>query len=497
MAEDNDKPTWNCYWLQPGRVMVGEYPSSRALANTQEKLRNFLNAGFSCFIDLTEEGEMPSYVDILKDEAKKLGRNVEYIRIPIRDVGIPTKDYMVRILDAIDRAVLDNHIVYVHCRGGIGRTAIVAGCYLVRHGMSGEQALEALQRMLEEVEPGDVVPRTPGTYEQQYFIKNWKESDEPDEEFLPVNEDPSMRIQRYAGCLIGLAVGDALGVAVESLPAGRFKPVTNILGGGKYNLKPGEWTDDTALALCIGTSLVETKGFNIQDQLSRFIKWRDKGYMSCTGSCIGIEYSIARALNYYEETGKTIIEIYDHYSADSSSLVRMAPIAMLFRKSPEEAIKFAAINSQATHGSKTAIDACRYFTGLLIGALSGYKKAAIVSQMFSPLSGLWQKEPLHPAIEVVASGSFKRRYPPTIKTTNYVVDSLEAVLWAFYRSTSFREGALLLANLGDNACTACAIYGQLAGAFYGVIGIPEEWVAKVAMKERIEDIAKQLFMLSE
>ncbi|MGC8743801.1 MAG: ADP-ribosylglycohydrolase family protein [Verrucomicrobiia bacterium] len=491
------KPTWNCYWLQPGRVMVGEYPSSRALANTREKLREFLNAGFSCFIDLTEEGELHPYSDVLKDEAKKMGIDVMYIRIPIRDVGIPTREYMIKILDAIDKAASDNRLVYVHCRGGIGRTAIVAGCFLVRHGMSGEQALEALHHFLEEVEPGDVVPRAPGTYEQQYFIKNWKEKDEPDEEFIPANEEPSARLKRYIGCLVGLATGDSLGVATESLPPGRFKPVTDLLGGGEYNLKPGEWTDDTSMALCIATSLVENKGFNIQDQLLRLINWRDRGYMSSTGSCIGIKYSITRALHYFQQTGKTAIDIYDQHSANNSSLVRMAPIAMLFRNSPEDAIRFAAVNCQSTHSSKTAIDACKYFTGLLIGALSGYKKTAILSELFAPVNGLWKKEPLQPAIEIIALGSFKRRYPPTIKTTDYVVDSLEAALWAFYRGSNFKDGALLLANLGDDACAACAIYGQLAGAFYGAEDIPGEWISKVAMRPTIENLAKQLFQLSE
>lgn len=490
------KPKWHCYWLKPQKVMIGEYPSSRALANVRERMREFLEIGITFFLDLTEEGEMPSYLPALKEEAKVMGKTVEYVRMPVRDIGIPSREYMIKILDTIDKAIADNHTVYVHCRGGIGRISVVSGCFYVRHGMSGEQALEALQGLFLPGSNG-IIPKAPGTFEQQHFIRTWNEKDDHEENYQNITEDASIRLRRYKGCLIGLAICDALGIAVESLSIRQFKPITGMLGGGRFNLKPGEWSDATALALCVAESLIESNGFNESDLMNRFLMWCNNGHLSCTGTCVGIEYSISRALEVFEQTGKPISEVLKSYSADNTSLVRVAPIAMYYRKNYEAAIRFAEKNSLLTHCSKTADDACKYFTGILIGALSGVNKKMLLSDLYSPVPGLWKKEKLQPAIESIASGSFKRRYPPSIKSTNYVVDSLEAALWAFYRSANFREGALMLANLGDDSSTTCAIYGQLAGAVYGVSDIPTDWLKKLSMKNKIEEFVTQLFNLSE
>ncbi len=491
----NKKPACNYFWLQPQKVMVGEYPSSRALANVRERMREFLEVGITFFLDLTEEGEMPSYLPALKEEANAMGKTVDYARMPVRDVGIPSKEYMVKILDTIDNAIANNHTVYVHCRGGIGRISVVSGCFLIRHGMSGEQALEALQKLF-STSSDNTIPKTPGTYEQQHFIKTWKEKGE-EEVYLDIKESPAKTLRRYKGCLIGLAIGDALGVSVESLSIGQFKPITGMLGGGRFNLKQGEWSDATALALCVAESLVESREFKDSDIMNRFIKWRNDGHLSCIGRCVGIEYTVLRALEVFEQTGNNELEKLNPYSADNTSLVRVAPIAMFYRKNHEAAIRFAEKNSFLTHGSKTAADACRYFTGILIGALNGINKNMLLSDLYSPIQTLWEKEKLQPAIELIAKGSFKRRFPPSIKSTNYVVDSLEAALWAFYRSADFKEGALMLANLGDDASTACAIYGQLAGAFYGISDLPIEWTEKLAMNKNIEEFATRLFNFSE
>jgi ADP-ribosylglycohydrolase len=111
--------------------------------------------------------------------------------------------------------------------------------------------------------------------------------------------------------------------------------------------------------------------------------------------------------------------------------------------------------------------------------------------------GYWTWGPLAPEIQEIAAGSFKRRNPPEIAGTGYVVHSLEAALWAFYRAPSYREGCLLAVNLGDDADTTAAIFGQLAGACYGVSGIPPEWVARLAKRELIESYADTLLELSE
>src|ERR1700738_386476 len=157
----------------------------------------------------------------------------------------------------------------------------------------------------------------------------------------------------------------------------------------------------------------------------------------------------------------------------------------------------AGESSRTTHGTKAAVDACRYFAGLIIGALHGRRKSELLSAYFFPgdKPGFWQTHSLEPKIGLVAAGSFKTREPPEIKGSGYVVESLEAALWAFDRSTSFREGALLAVNLGDDADTTGAIYGQLAGMFYGAQEIPKQWITKLALHELIVGKADQLLAI--
>jgi ADP-ribosylglycohydrolase len=172
--------------------------------------------------------------------------------------------------------------------------------------------------------------------------------------------------------------------------------------------------------------------------------------------------------------------------------MRLAPVPMFFAADPRAAVERAADSSRTTHGAATAVDSCRYFAGLILGALAGAAKDELLAPRYSPVPGLWEGRPLAPEVDEVASGSFLRREPPEIVGSGYVVRSLEAALWAFARGVSFREGALLAANLGDDADTTAAVYGQLAGAHYGEEGIPAEWRSKLALLGTIEGLADRL-----
>jgi ADP-ribosylglycohydrolase len=157
----------------------------------------------------------------------------------------------------------------------------------------------------------------------------------------------------------------------------------------------------------------------------------------------------------------------------------------------------SAESSKTTHGAITCIDACRYFCALIIGALNGQSKENILSPEYTPVDNLWENNPLCPEIAEIAQGSFKEKNPPEIKGTGYVVKSIEAALWAFYQTTSFKQGCLLAVNLGDDADTTGAIYGQLAGAYYGAGNIPAQWRDNLAHKDLIEDFAMQLWEIAE
>ena len=139
------------------------------------------------------------------------------------------------------------------------------------------------------------------------------------------------------------------------------------------------------------------------------------------------------------------------------------------------------------------MDGCRYFGGLLVGALSGEDKETLLGAHYCPIRRYWEDRSLARMIAEVADGSYKRKQTPEIRGTGYVVQSLEAALWAFHNSQDFREGALLAANLGDDADTTAAIYGQIAGAHYGAEAIPPEWRSRLAYEGMITGLADSLY----
>ena len=300
-------------------------------------------------------------------------------------------------------------------------------------------------------------------------------------------------MERFRGSLLGLAAGDALGTTVEFRPRGSFAPVETIVGGGPFGLRAGEWTDDTSMALCLAESLIEREGFDPADQMGRYLRWWREGHLSSNGRCFDIGVTVSGALQRFEQTGEPFSGSTDPKTAGNGSIMRLAPVPLLFQRDPALAVETAADSSRTTHGADEAVDGCRYLAALIVGALGGAAKEELLSDHFAPVEGMWARAPLAPKLAEVASGSFKRREPPEIKGSGYVVRSLEAALWAFAKSNSFREGALLAVNLGDDADTTGAVYGQLAGAFYGERGIPDHWRALLAKRDLIASMAERLY----
>ncbi len=303
-------------------------------------------------------------------------------------------------------------------------------------------------------------------------------------------------IARYRGALLGLAAGDALGTTLEFQLPGSFRPIDDMVGGGPFHLKPGQWTDDTAMALCLATSLVEREGFDPRDQMERYVRWYREGYMSSTGCCFDIGNTVRLALETFEKSGEPYAGPTDPRTAGNGSIMRLAPIPLFYALAPLVVLDRAADSSRTTHGAAAAVDACRYMAGLIVGALQGVDKETLLAPRYSPTPHAWQDRPLVSAIDEIAAGSFKRRQPPAIQGSGYVVKSLEAALWAFYRSDSYRAGALLAVNLGDDADTTGAVYGQIAGAFYGEESIPAAWREKLAELPTILSLAERLYTLS-
>jgi ADP-ribosyl-[dinitrogen reductase] hydrolase len=288
---------------------------------------------------------------------------------------------------------------------------------------------------------------------------------------------------RARGAFLGLAVGDAVGMAVEFKPRGSFPPLTDMIGGGPFNLAAGQWTDDTSMALCLAASLADTGRFDPRDQMERYLRWRRHGYMSVTGRCFDIGATTAAALRRFEETGEPVAGCTARSAAGNGSLMRLAPAVLFFARDTTQAEHYAAESSRTTHAAPQAVDACRLFARLLLRALSGQPR----DQILAPAPGPWDDE-----IAPIAAALYRDSPEHAISSSGYVVHSLEAALWCFHRAASFRDGCLMAANLGGDADTVAAIYGQIAGAHWGESGIPCEWLEMLAWADRIRNLADRL-----
>ncbi len=295
-------------------------------------------------------------------------------------------------------------------------------------------------------------------------------------------------IERYRGCLLGLACGDAVGTTVEFRTRGSFEPVTDMAGGGPFGLVPGEWTDDTSMALCLAASLIHCEGFNAVDQMNRYCNWRSVGYMSSTGNCFDIGLTVSGALTRYLASGDPFAGDPDPRAAGNGALMRLAPVPMFYAASAEATWQQAGESTRTTHGALEAIECSRLFALQLRAALQGEGKAAILATA--------PPAPLSEKVAALARGDYASKPREHIKGSGYCVESLEAALWCFAHTQSFEEAVLAATNLGDDADTTAAICGQLAGAFYGVQGIPANWLDKLVMREEIAQMADRLLALA-
>lgn len=288
---------------------------------------------------------------------------------------------------------------------------------------------------------------------------------------------------RALGCLLGSAVGDAVGTTLEFSRRDSYPPLTDMVGGGPFQLKPGQWTDDTALAIALGESLCARGGLDLRDLMERFVAWYREGRYSCTGTCFDIGTTTRQALQRFMETGDPEAGSRSAWSAGNGSLMRLAPVPIFHHDDRVAGVEAARRQSLATHGATDAVDACGAYAELLILAINGCPRDDVLARVIPGLT---------PAIAGVIDGSWRDKRREQISSSGYVAHSLEAALWCVARATDFRDAVLLAANLGDDADTVAAIAGQLAGALWGVEAIPSEWLEKLAWREEIERLGLRL-----
>jgi ADP-ribosyl-[dinitrogen reductase] hydrolase len=292
------------------------------------------------------------------------------------------------------------------------------------------------------------------------------------------------QIARFRGALLGLACGDAVGTTVEFMPRGSFAPVTDMIGGGPFSLAAGKWTDDTSMALCLAESLIQTGRCDPTDQMARYANWYEWGYWSSTGVCFDIGLTTKAAIHQFLLTGEALAGSPDPQAAGNGSLMRLAPVAMRFAHDEQLVQDMAVLSSQTTHAAAECLDSCRVFAVALSRALRGLPKVRVLD-----LAGL----PIESAkIRAIVAADHTAKPAGQIMGSGYVVDSLEAALWCYARHDNYRDTVLEAVNLGDDADTTAAIAGQIAGATYGVAGIPSSWIDRLHLAQEITGLADAL-----
>jgi ADP-ribosyl-[dinitrogen reductase] hydrolase len=342
----------------------------------------------------------------------------------------------------------------------------------------------------------------------------------------PTKSSDAETVKRVVGSMVGLAVGDALGASVEFRPRQYLvdHPVHDLQGGGTWGLEAGQWTDDTSMALCLASSLITHHGYNPYDQMVRYKWWYKKGFLSSTGQCFDIGSTTRTSLEEFCLRQNTLKQRFPNATdedidnmplegvrsvtnfseccgvpeqAGNGPLMRLAPVPLFYFRQPEVAVRLAGESARLTHGDQKAVDACRYYAALIVAAVHGESKEELLNNQFYEKHQQWfGSNKLQDEVLLVARGSYKkpRGYEDGIRGKNYIVNTLEAALWAFWADeNSFKKGVLLAVNLGDDTDTTAAVYGQLAGAHYNISNIPYSWVKPLYASNLLICISEWLY----
>ncbi|GEO02220.1 ADP-ribosylglycohydrolase [Novosphingobium sediminis] len=292
---------------------------------------------------------------------------------------------------------------------------------------------------------------------------------------------------RALGALLGLAVGDALGTTLEFTRRDSYPHLTDMIGGGPFELEPGQWTDDTSMALALAESLLAKPDLDEIDLMGRFANWYVHGVNSCTGSCFDIGNATRTAIDTWLRTGRALAGSTDPNTAGNGSLMRLSPVAIRHWPDPATLVDVAKRQSLTTHGAPQAVEACARFALVLADAIAGrdWREALDCQETSDDL-----------AIAAIIKGNWRSKGRLDIASSGYVIHSLEAAFWCVDQTETFRDAVLIAANLGDDADTTAAITGQLAGVVHGAGAIPQTWLDKLAWREDIESLASRLFAAS-
>jgi ADP-ribosyl-[dinitrogen reductase] hydrolase len=439
-----------------------------------ERLRRFLQAGVTCFVDLTEPRELPSYEALLPFETPD-GRRVEYLREPIVDHGVPAdRETMQRAIAMLDNALAAGHVVYLHCRAGVGRSAMVAGCWLASRSARTSDALAELQRCWRQSARSEQWNEVPETAEQVAYVLDWAAGPAS----LPSKFAGTIDVaERARGALLGLAAGDAFGA---ERPSG--------------SAASRDWTQHTSLALCLAESLLECGRSDARDQVERYLRWQRDGHLSASGTAPEATPDVAKALANYQWRGQAMAGSHDPRDRSTAALPRVVAAVLFSLSDAAAAVQLAGECARTTHQSPFVVDACRYYGAMLVGALRGAAPREVLEGLYEPSEGFWAGRPLKPAVAAIARATVLPR-PDESTRKRDAPDAMHAIarVRAAVAAAAGFDDALKRAREGAvEPALEAALAGTLMGALHGAAAIPRERMSKIARPELIEALAMRL-----
>lgn len=287
---------------------------------------------------------------------------------------------------------------------------------------------------------------------------------------------------RFIGALYGLIVGNALGAPYMNI---EFDEIKDFSSGGIFNLKLGEWTDVSSMALCLAESLIED-GFDLNSQMKKYIKWVEEGYMSSKEKSFGIDNQTLESIIYYEKNNK-FVNITKNDSC--KPLARLASVPMYFKSSFKDAVYYSGQSAYTTHNNMYTIHACKYLGGLIQQSINGTNKKILLSEVHKHMDLIYDVK-----LRIV---DIPYKTKNELNVSDSVLDILEIVLWSFYNTDNFKDAVLTAVNFGGSTDVIGAIIGQIAGAYYGFDSIPKLWTLKIVKRDKIMQIIEKLYEVSK
>ncbi|CAG8154124.1 unnamed protein product [Penicillium nalgiovense] len=314
---------------------------------------------------------------------------------------------------------------------------------------------------------------------------------------------PSLK-SRAQGAIWGVCVADALGGPVQFKDPGTFKPVTCLRKVAPFDQPAGSYSDDGSMTLALACSFNKSNmQYNHTLSIQYFVEWLRNGHFSTVNHSWDVGRSTRISLGQWEKYGVekgdfVLAQLmvngrleYEEYSGNGS-LMRIVPIALVYWRDPKLAREIARTHSQITHPSLACVEACEAYTELVCKVMNGEtKKQLFHAVSVFPFTHHALKERLSLSRYRTIS-DWKAKEPSDMKSSGWVVDTLECALWAFFKYDTWKDGALAVVNLGGDSDTAGAVYGGLAGSFYGFDAIPDKWVDGMQNKGFIGSIAGAL-----